>query len=60
MRSKGKVTINHHAYKLISCLGRPIVTNKQAQKKQQKTQNIWCDLHTLQNMLACSESCSTH
>ena len=31
----------------ISWLWRHIVTNKQAQKKQQKTKNIQCDLHTL-------------
>ena len=41
MRSKGKVTIIHHAYRLISCLWRPIVTNKQAQKKQQKTKKYY-------------------
>ena len=40
-RSKGKLTINHHAYRLISCLWRPIVTNKQAQKKQQKTKKTY-------------------
>ena len=35
----------------ISWLWKPIVTNKQAQKKQQKMQNIQFDLYTLQNML---------
>ena len=36
--------INHHAYRLISCLRRPIVTNKQAQQssKKHKTYGVIC------------------
>ena len=34
----------------ISWLWKPIITSKQAQKKQQKMQNMQCDLHTVQTM----------